>query len=593
MTTVASAEPGPWRTDRAPYQRGILDAISDPRVESVRCMAASQVGKTEMLLCTLGYYVHQDPSPIMVVLPTIQEAEHFSKTRLAPMLRDTPVLASLVREPRTRDSGNTLLLKEFPGGHITLVGANSPSGLAAKPIRVLLRDEIDRYPESAGAEGDPIALSTRRTTTFWNRKLVDISSPTLKGFSRIEQLYLEGDQRKYHVACPRCGTQFALAWSHIRWDDNGSNVHALSPCCNHRWGEQHKMRALRAGRWVATNPAAPPNVVSFHLPALLSVWAQWEQLVREWLLSQRHAAQLQVFVNTILAETYEERATTADPTGLLARTEVWEADAPNEVVYITAGVDVQEDRLEVVVRGWGRGFESWGLLHHVIPGDPHDTGANGPWRQLEELRLRAWQRADGRALRIAVMCIDSGYATDAVYAYCRPRWMRGVYATKGSSNYGAPIIGRRPTRTRTGARVYFVGPNAAKDLLAQRLRIAQPGPYCMHWHAERGFDATYFQQLTSEKVKIEFTHGHRRRVWVLRRGERNEALDCEVLALAGLYIAQVSEARLAELERQIAAQPVGVPEAPPNASNPTVPSAPVPARPIILSRRSWLKPWGI
>lgn len=591
LSREASAEPGQWRTSRAPYQRGILDAFSDPTIEEVVVMTSSQVGKTEAVLNVIGFFGDQDPAPLLVILPTISEAEQWSKTRLATMIRDTPALAGRFRDPRSRDSGNTILVKEFPGGHITLVGANAPSGLAAKPIRIVLGDEIDRFPRSAGTEGDPITLARRRTATFWNRKLGWFSSPTLKGLSRIEAAFAEGDQRYYLVPCPGCGHLQRLLWPQLRWE-NHRPATASYACvgCGDLIPETQKTAMLAAGRWVA---AAPEHVrvASFHLNALYSPWARWADLATEWLAAQGNLERLQVFVNTVLGEVWEERGGQYDPTLLEQRQEAYDAEVPAGVQLLTCGVDVQDDRLEYVVRGWGPGEESWLIRFDRILGDPSIAVGkpDSPWTAFDrEVRLRDWTTPSG-AHRIAVTCIDSGYHTDAVYAYTGPRSRQRVYATKGSSTPGKPLLPRRPSRNNKGKVPLFeLGTDTAKDLLHSRLKVSQPGP--LYMHVPHPVPLEWAAQVTSEKKIRRLVNGRWRSNWVLPTGQRNEALDCEVLALVAMRLAPV---RLAAGQPAASARVTASPEEPTSSPPTSGPEHVYAKRRALKAPRSgrWLHGW--
>jgi len=599
LSREASAEPGQWRTDRAPYQRGMMDAISDPVVETVVIMTASQVGKTEIELNAIGFFGHQDPAPVMVIMPTIGEAEQWSKTRLAPMIRDTPRLRELFAEPTSRNSGNTLRVKEYEGGHITMVGANAPSGLAAKPIRVVLGDEIDRFPASAGTEGDPITLAKRRTTTFWNRKLVWVSTPTLKGTSRIEEAFLEGDQRRYFVPCPDCQTAQVLEWRHLRWADQQPETAAyMCPHCGVLIPESRKGRLLAAGEWRATAEAKVPRTASFHINALYSPWARWADLAQEWESCQSNMTRMQVFVNTIWGETWEERTGGLDPAALRSRRETYAAEVPMRVAVLTMGVDVQVDRLEFVIRGWGDGEESWLIAHAALPGDPtiRHGQPGSPWNALEAERLRPRVREDGVALKPLAALVDSGYQTNEVYHYTGPRAMYRVYASKGVGGSGRaiPIVGKRPRRgTALRAPFWAIGTDAGKDTIYGNLKIAAPGPQYMHipdWTSDDWFD-----QVAAERVERKQGPGGRWvRVYTLPRGARNEALDCEVLCLAALRLARVRPIDLVRL----AGKP-GEPGASPEQVSADVPEVPMvpeevpPARRPRLPRvrKGWVGKW--
>ncbi len=541
LSREASAEPGKWRTSRAPYQRGILDAFSEPMVERVVVMSSAQVGKTEVINNVAGYFMDQDPAPILVVQPTLEMAEAWSKDRLAPMLRDTPRLRGKVAPVRARDSGNTLLHKNFPGGHLTAVGANSAAGLASRPIRIVLGDEIDRYPASAGAEGDPVTLATKRTATFWNRKIGLFSTPTIKGFSRIEAAFVEGDQRYYHVPCPDCAHLQRLVWSNLKWDDNRpETAHYVCDNCGVCIEEAQKHRMLEAGVWIAKNPGS--RIASFHLSALYSPWARWEELVREWLDSQGNPERLKVFVNTVLGETWEEEGERITPEGLRAHCSEYPAEVPAGVGLLVAAVDVQGDRLELLVKGFGRGEESWRICHQQIWGDP---GREEVWAELETWLLRSWQHEAGAMLQVAATAIDTGgHHSEQVYRFVAPRAGRRVWAIKGHAQPGRPVWGRPSRQNRFGARNVPVGTDTAKDLIFARMKIHQASPGYMHFPAfhsatpdsHRGFDRCddeYLAQLASEKVVTRYVKGRPVRSYEKVR-PRNEALDLEVYALAAL-----------------------------------------------------------
>jgi phage terminase large subunit GpA-like protein len=540
LSREASAEPGRFRTDRAPYQRGFMDACADPLIERVVGMFASQTGKTEMVNNLVGFHIDQDPAPILVVQPTLEMAETWSKDRLAPMLRDTPRLRGKVKDPRARDSGNTLLHKNFPGGHISVVGANSPSGLASRPIRVVVKDERDRFPASAGSEGDPGKLADRRTSTFWNRKIVDISTPTLKGFSPIEALFEESDQRRYHVPCPDCGVLQTLKWSNVKWDNNDPlTAHYICEHCDAHIDESQKQRMLAGGVWIAENPGS--RIAGFHLSALYSPWARWSELVAEWLECKGNPERLKVFVNTVLAETWEEQGEKVTAEGLKSRLEEYAAEVPKGVGLLTAAVDVQGDRLELKVKGWGAGEESWRIAHEMIWGDP---GRDEVWQKLAQWLDRPFQHEGGPTLHIRVMVIDSGgHHTEHVYRFAAPRQPR-VWAIKGQSQPGRPVWGRPSRVNKFRARLVPIGTDTAKDLIFARMKITQPGPGYMHLPVQASAtpdkhvgvdrsDDEYLAQLTSEKVVTRYHKGRPTRSYEKTR-PRNEALDLEVYNVAAL-----------------------------------------------------------
>lgn len=523
-----------------------MDALSDPMVERVVFKKPSQVGATEILNNIIGYFIDQDPSPILVIQPNVDPmAKAWSLDRLAPMVRDTPRLAGKVSDPKAKDSSNTILHKVFPGGHISVAGANSAAGLASRPIRVLLCDEIDRYPVSAGTEGDPVELGHQRTRTFWNRKEYLASTPTLKGLSPISNAYEDSDQRVYEVPCPDCGAFQVLLWKNLRWDD-GQPETAAYYCekCGSRIEESQKGPLLERGRWTARNPGN--RVAGFWINALYSPWARWGELVREFYKAQQDTAKLQVFVNTVWAEEWEERGGGRDPEALKARAIKYAAPVPAGVGLLTAGVDVQDDRIEVIIRGWGANEESWLITREILLGEPGGKpvdGKAGVWTQLDTLLAQKWRHESGREIGLDTTCIDSGAHTEEVYRFCKARFGRRVYAVKGSSQPGRPLVSRRPNKNnRYNVRVFLLGVDTAKDAIYQRLRIVTDGAGCYHFPDTAEDD--YYLQLAAEKVVRKQVNGRWIRRYELPRGARNEALDCEVYALAALLLASVPRERI-------------------------------------------------
>lgn len=525
LSPEASAEPGRWYTSRAEYLRGIMDAISDASVRQVCVMSSAQVGKTEFILNVIGYHVDRDPAPILCIQPTLQMAQSFSKDRLAPMLRDTPCLRGKVKDPRTRDSGNTTLHKVFTGGHITIAGANSAAGLASRPVRIVLCDEVDRYPSSAGTEGDPIRLAAKRATTFWNAKLVTVSTPTVKGASRIEAEWLSSDQRQFHVSCQHCEGAQTLKWASVRWDEDKPETAAyICEHCGVAWTDADRFKAIRAGKWIASQPES--DIAGFRLSGLYSPWVPLSEGVRDFLEAKKLPETLRVWVNTYLGETWEEQGDGIDDENLASRREQYDS-VPDAVHLLTAGVDVQDDRLEIEIVGWGRDEESWSIDHSIIYGDP---SAPEIWRDLDAYLNQTFEKEDGATLPIRAACVDSGgHYTQAVYNFVRPREGRRIFAIKGVGGEGKPIVGR-PSKNNIGkVKLFPVGVDTAKELIYARLKISKPGPgYC---HFPDHYDDEYFAQLSAEQIVVRFTKGFRRREWKKVRA-RNEALDLRVYAVA-------------------------------------------------------------
>ncbi|MDX1949903.1 MAG: phage terminase large subunit family protein [Rickettsiales bacterium] len=546
LSSESSAEPGKWHTNRAPYQKEMMDAFNDPQIESVVVMSSAQIGKTEIINNIIGYYIHLDPAPILLLQPTLEMAESWSKDRFAPMLRDTPSLNDLVRDPRSKDSGNTLLHKRFPGGHITMAGANSPASLASRPIRLVLCDEVDRYPVSAGTEGDPVNLAKKRTTTFWNRKLLLTSTPTIKGFSRIEAAFLQSDQRRYFVPCPECGEVQTLKWLQVKWENgNPETAHYECEHCGFHITDSHKQEMLEKGCWRSTiisnsaddadantkTNARTTSAAGFHINELYSPWVSFKQIVAEFLKAKLLPETLKTWVNTSLGETWEEEGESVDDEGLYKRREEFDKDLPEKVLLLTAGVDVQNDRLELEIVGWGENYESWSVDYIVIYGDPTSAKI---WEELTLIIDKQFTHKSGIKLNISCTCIDSGgHHTQAVYDYVKNNNTRRVFAVKGSSQAGKPIVGKPILAGKQRAKLFSVGVDTAKEVIYSRLKITKLGAGYCHFPITRGSE--YFKQLTAEKQVTRYVKGFAKREWIKVR-TRNEALDCRVYSLAALQI---------------------------------------------------------
>jgi len=531
LSSESSAEAGRWSTSRAEYQRGMMDAVSDPMIETVVLMTAAQVGKTELINNVVGFHIHQDPAPMLVVQPTLEMAQTWSKDRLAPAIRDTAVLAERIADPRARDSGNTTLHKVFPGGHVTACGANSPSSLASRPCRVILCDEVDRYPISAGSEGDPVGLAKRRSATFWNRKIILVSTPTDKGASRIEQAFAESDQRRYFVKCVDCGEHQTLKWSNVRWEhDRPATACYVCEHCGSLWDDAQRFRAIRYGEWRAT-AAGDGKTAGFHLSALYSPWTPLEDSVRDFLASKRDPMRLKTWVNTFLGETWEEQGEQLDEYDLLNRREDWGDELPEEVLLLTAGVDVQDDRIEYEVIGWGRGEESWSIEYGTLYGDPSTTEL---WARLDGVLQKTRSHPISGEMVVRASCVDSGgHYTQQVYNYCRLRAGKRVFAVKGIGGEGKPIVGR-PTKNNIGKiNLFPIGVDTAKELVYSRLKMTEEGEGYCHFPLDRGEE--YFRMLTAERKVTRYFKGRPRQEWMKIRN-RNEALDCRVYGLAALGI---------------------------------------------------------
>jgi phage terminase large subunit GpA-like protein len=541
LSAESSAEAGRWKT--LPYQREIMDAFTDPAIEQISVIKSARVGYTKILNHAIGYHIHQDPCSIMLVQPTIEDAEGYSKEEIAPMLRDTPVLAGLVSESKAKDSANTILAKLFPGGTLGLVGANSPRGFRRVSRRVVLFDEVDGYPPSAGAEGDQIKLGIRRTEYFWNRKIVAGSTPTVKDHSRIERLFLQSDQRRYYVPCPTCGEFQYLKWSNLKWpEDEPEKAYFLCEANGCVMTHDRKRWMVERGQWRATAPGNGKHA-GFHIWAAYSYSpnASWGQLALEFLEAKNDAESLKTFVNTVLGELWEdEYSAKVGADSLKSRAETYEpGTVPARALTLVAGIDVQDNRLSISLWAYGRDEEAWIVSRIVIFGDPAKPEI---WKQLDEVLFRAYPHEFGGELRIAVAAIDSGgHFTHEVYAYVRERRSHKytrVLAVKGQSQKGKAAIGK-PTKVdinfrgqslKSGAELFPVGSDTIKSVLYRRLQLSAPGPGFVHLNASLPDD--FFQELTSEKKVTKFVRGFPVHEWV-KKG-RNEALDEAVYAYAAM-----------------------------------------------------------
>lgn len=520
LSAEASAEPGQWRTSRAPYQKGVMDALNDKSIETIVVMSSAQVGKTEYLLNAIGYYVHHDPSPMLLLQPTLQMAETFSKDRLAPMIRDTPALTGKIKDPRARDSGNTLLKKNFPGGHITMAGANSPASLASRPVRIVLCDEVDRYPPSAGSEGDPVNLAKKRTTTFYNRKIMLTSTPTIKGVSRIEMAYEESDQRRYHVPCPECGTKQHLKWSGLQFDREDLDKEPVYVCedCGAVIEESHKPKMLRDGEWIAGNESS--RIAGFHLNELYSPWRRWREIVTDFMEAKHNPEALKTWVNTSLGETWEEAGEQGDPVGLMTYAENYDSTTPlEEILMVTAGADVQKDRVEMQTVGWGMNGIPYIIDHQVFYGNPMEQTV---WMEVDQHLKR-----DHCGKKIAQAFIDSGYLTEYVYKFTKQRHGRRIFPCKGEAGI-KEIVAKPRQAGAQRAMLVKVGIDGVKRSLMTMLKSPKE-----MIHFSNTLDEEFFRQLTAEKMIVKKIKGFDRIEFVKTR-DRNEALDCFVYAYAAM-----------------------------------------------------------
>lgn len=573
LSAEASSEPGRWRTDRAPYQREIMDAFSQHKIWKVVVMSASQIGKSDIMNNVIGRYAHLAPAPIMMIQPTIELAQDYSKSRISPMIRDTKALTAIFREAKSRDGGNTILSKLFPGGRLIMGGANSPAGLASRPIKILLADEVDRFPDSAGTEGDPVDLAAKRMTTFWDKRLGLFSTPTIEGESRIYEEYLQGTQEEWQHECPNCHEFHLITHRNITTDhktviDKKGKKHATvysvkwrCPDCGFSFTEEQMRRAPQ--RFVAQNASAlTKGVRSFFVNCWTSPWLTWSEVMQEWLEAEGDPEREKVVVNTRFGEPYERKGAFDSTDQFLKRREPYAAELPDGVLILTAAVDVQDNRLEYEICGWGKGEECWGIKKDIILGVPENPEV---WDALTEQLDREYRFKNGTGLIVPRTFIDSGgHYSKEVYAYSQRRLARQCFAVKGASTSGVPIIYKyskaRVSQGRTIPLV-FIGTDSGKQYVMDRLSIDVPGPKYFHFPLDkqeneavseilwnRGYDDIYFRGLIAEQKVARKKNG--RIVWQwenIAKDKRNEPLDLRVYNLACLHSMNVDWEKLDDL----------------------------------------------
>jgi phage terminase large subunit GpA-like protein len=538
LSQRASAEPGSWRTERTPYLREIMDCLSaTSSIEKVVFMKGAQVGGTEAGNNWLGYVIDNCPGPMLMVQPTVEMAKRNSKTRIAPLIEESPTLREKVRDPRSRDSGNSLLAKEFPGGVVVMAGANSAAGLRSMPVRFLFLDEPDAYPGDVDGEGDPCTLAEARTRTFSRRKIFYVSTPTLAGRSRIEREFMDSDMRFFEVPCPLCGTYQQLVWPQMKWEEGRPETVTYECChCGERFEEHHKNKILSKGQWVAQNPDGKWR--GYHISSLYSPlgWFSWQQCVEAYIQAAKTDEAMRVFQNTILGLTYADTGEAPDWEVLYGRREDYPlGQVPEGAAFLTAGVDVQKDRIEFEVVAWGRNLESWSIDYQVLAGD---TAADEVWEQLSRAVAMEYPRANGMSLPIRMTAIDTGYRTQEVYRWVKNQSAMRVMAVKGREQQ-ATIISQPSTvevtirgkRIKGGVKVWPVGVSVAKSelygwlrrKLPDNLEDGMPFGWC-HFpqHPEE-----WFKQLTAEALIARIVRGYQKFQWEKTR-DRNEALDCRI-----------------------------------------------------------------
>lgn len=552
LTSESSAEVGKWRTSRTPYMFDILDSFTDPLIEHIVVVAASQVGKSETINNMVGYCIDQDPGPILLIQPTIDDVKRYSEMRIAPMIRETRCLKRKVADPKSRDAANTKRQKSFPGGVLVMTGSNVAHDLSSMPIRYVFGDERDRWATSAGSEGDPWELAVARTRTFYNKKMVEVSTPTVKGASAIENSYNLGTMERWKTQCPHCGEYVEITFDNIRFEydaaENGdkkifhiSEIFYVCPECG-GISDEHTMKSQPA-KWVATVPEARKHhkTRSFWLTAWVSPWATWESIILQFLQAGTDSAKLQVVYNTQFGELWEERGDMASEDDVMARREVYEAEVPDGVLLLTCGVDTQDDRLEYEVVGHRRYGETWGIKKGVILGRP-DT--EEVWERLDEVLSHKYKFKSGVSLQISLTFIDEGgHFTQEVRQHCLARQYDHVFAIKGANRPDIPYTAP-PKKQKIVVNgkvigqvwVYEIGVNAGKQKIVDNLRVQSPGANYCHFPLRDDYGKQFFKQLMSEHLAYVPKLKHPWQWQKIPGHERNEAFDIRNYNLAACEI---------------------------------------------------------
>ena len=542
LSTEYSAEPGRWKTDRAPYQREIMDSFTQPNVWQIVVMSSSQVGKSEIELNMMGHAIDNDSGPILYIQPTENMAEDYSKRRIAPMIQACPSLRDKVFKAKSRDSANTITMKGFPGGSLAIIGANSPAELASRPVRYIFMDETDRFPASAGSEGDPQELAERRTETFRkNRKIVKTSTPTIKGRSNIERDYMNGTQEEWHTECPHCHQFNMVRFQDIKFEkeeyqnDRGEKDFKVTkvvwqcPECKEEIPEHVTKR--QPAKWVPKNPKAIENGIrSFKMNAFMSPWSDWKDIVWKFLKAGKDPAKLQTVYNTIFGESWEVLQGNGLEEKLFRRREYYDAEIPTGVLLLTMGIDTQDNRLEYEVVGWDKDGQSWGISRGIIPGR---ADAPGVWEEVDQLLEREWPMANGFRLKILATFIDSGgHFSQEVYQACARRHTKRIWPIKGEGGEGKPYCRLMKSSGRESVR-FIIGVDDGKSGIMYEANLEEPGPGYMHFPKDvrAGYDMEYFRGLISERMVIHRRSGRSATAWE-QIYKRNEPLDCRNYARA-------------------------------------------------------------
>ncbi len=530
---------GKWHT--LPYQREIADCMTDPLVEKITWKKSARVGYTLLITGLLGYYAHQDPRNVLVVQPTIEDAQGYSKGEIASLFKDIPVLEEILPETKTRDSKNTILRKELPGMTLYIIGANSARGFRRISAGTVIFDEVDGYPASAGAEGDQLLLGYKRAEWYWNKKFIHGSTPTDKDASKIDDLFEESDQRFYNVPCPFCEHKQPLEWEYFDFSDLGTVDDPVYRCrsCPKPIKYEHHRWMMENGIWIPTKDFE--GHAGFHLWAAYSYSpnATWRHIVKAFMESKGDPFKLKTWVNTWRGDSWEEEGEKFDPKTLMDRQESFDGIMPEGSAILTATVDVQKDRLEVIPKAWGRDEESWTIERIIMVGNPAKQEI---WNKLDTFLTTPYPHENGSQVQIHCTLIDSGgHHTDQVYKFVKDKKARNIYALKGAKAHDAPILSR-PKKSSKRSKAYkydvdliTVGVNVAKDLVSARMKLETPGAGYVHFG--RRLTSEYFEQLASEKRMLKYIRGRKYHRWEPKRpGIRNESWDLEVYHVAAVRL---------------------------------------------------------
>lgn len=637
---VGNAIPGPISFSNAPYQRGMIDVIKEPGIRRVSYMTGAQLGKTTCQQCLTGYFIAHEPRSQIFAQSTQGDVQTYVQTKLLPMLQANPAISSKMAKPRGREGAFNSRMISYIGGFLLFSWAGSPKTLRGRSAPVTQADEIDSF--DVTTEGDPIELLAQRASTYGDMALrTESSTPTIMGASRIHTSFLEGDQRRFYIACPDCGEVQFFKWENVHWTGRKSTsiedaeldmgqehdpTTARYCCvgCGSLLDDGQRIAAIRNAEkqghgWKASKPFK--GHASFHAPEMLSTFRRLREIVQSY-LDKLALGDLQSFVNVSLAWPYES-GDRVDPDSLLARRQEWAAQVPMRGLYLTAGIDAQMDRLEVEVVAWGVGEESWSVDYRVIWGDPLSSET---WHDLEDVLAGTYTHETGAIMPISAACLDTGGTsgmTQAAYTWLRGKTGRRIFGVKGVAGWGRPIV-EKPQRKQSGKNarkvdLFLVGVDEAKLVIQRRLAVVKEGPNYCHFPAER--DPDYFKQLTAERLTVRYLRGQPVREWVKADRARNEALDCRVYALAALKIMTPPFKRIAErlgvkpdstattdtalvvqppmkFRKKQPPAPPPAPETPPEnpledakpppANNPPVIKRPKPSR---GGRKSWVNNW--